>query len=71
MMLESSDSTFLASSQEEQDGTVEGKNTVTEPSQPACPAYNELLEIMALVSGRLDLAWKREKLRIHSEVERS
>lgn len=42
-----------------------------EPSQPVCPAYNELLEVMALVSERLDIAWKREKPQIHSEVERS
>lgn len=70
LSLESSDSALLASSQEEQDGAVEGKNIVMEPSQPACPVYNELLEVMALTSERLDLAWKREKPQIHSEVER-
>lgn len=52
-------------------GLSEGKNIVMEPSQPPWPVYNELLEVMVLASERFDLAWKREKPQIHSEVERS
>lgn len=55
------DSALLALSLEEQDVAVEGEDKLLEPSQPACSAYNELLEVMARLSQRLDLPWKHEK----------
>lgn len=43
------DSALLASSQEEQDVAGEGDNTQMKPSQPACPAYEELLKVMEVI----------------------
>ncbi|ROK23452.1 hypothetical protein DPX16_16496 [Anabarilius grahami] len=34
---------------------------MTEPSQPPCPTYVELLEVMECTMARLELPWKREK----------
>lgn len=67
LLLESSDPTdsaLLATSQKEQDVAAEGEDVVMEPSEPACPAYNELLEVMACTTQRLDLSWKRKKPQI-------
>lgn len=67
LSLESSDpgdSTLLATSQGEQDVATEDENVLMEPSKPACPAYNELLEVIACMMQRLDLPWKREKPQI-------
>ncbi|XP_048064764.1 taste receptor type 1 member 1-like [Megalobrama amblycephala] len=44
------DSALLASSQEEQDVAVQGEYILMEPSLPACPAYSDLLEVMAILS---------------------
>lgn len=44
------DSALLALSQKQQDMALEGEDVLMEPSQPACPAYNELLEVMDRVT---------------------
>ncbi|ROL41024.1 hypothetical protein DPX16_22867 [Anabarilius grahami] len=53
-------SALLASTQEEQDVAVED-DVVSESSWPACPAYDELLEVMSRATDRLDLPWRRER----------
>lgn len=40
---------------------VEGKDMTMDPSQPACPAYSE---VMARTSERLDVRWKCKKSQI-------
>lgn len=63
LSLESSDlaySALLASSREEQDVAALGEDVLIEPSQPACPKYSELLEVMAHATQWLDLPWKLE-----------
>lgn len=49
------DSTLLATSQEVQDVAAEGEDVLMEPSEPACPAYNELLEVMHDAEIRISL----------------
>ncbi len=61
MSLTSSDpagSALLAHGQEWAD---EGGKDISEPSQPVCPAYVELLEVMEHATARLDLQWRHEK----------
>lgn len=53
-------SALLALSQKEQDVAVEGDEMLMEPSQPACPAYEKLLEVVAHTTERLDLPCKCE-----------
>ncbi len=52
-------SALLASSQDEQEEAVE-IDDVSEHSQPACPTYDELLDVMSHATEKLDLPWKRE-----------
>lgn len=55
-------SALLVSSQKEQEVADEGKDAeMTEPSEPPCLAYAELLEVMKHTVARLELPWKREK----------
>lgn len=55
-------SALLASSQGEQVVADEGEEVeMTEPSQPPCPVYIELLEVMECATTRLELLWQREK----------
>ncbi len=64
LLLASSDpagSALLASGQSEQDLADEGEDVIFEPSQPACPAYGELMEVMNHVTARLDLQWRHKK----------
>lgn len=49
-------SALQASSQGEQDLADEGEDDVSEPSQPACPAYGELMEVMDRATARLEIA---------------
>lgn len=56
------DSTHLASSQEEK-----GLEMLMETSQPACPAYDEILEVMAHATERLDLPCRLGRLQIAHE----
>lgn len=49
-------SALLASSQEEQDVADEGDDTQLKPSQPACPAYEELLEVMEVIKETPQIA---------------
>ncbi len=51
-------SALLAHGQEWAD---EGGEDISEPSQPVCPAYVELLEVMERATARLDLQWRHEK----------
>lgn len=60
-------SALLAYSQSKQDLADEGEDDIPEPSQPACPAYDELLEVMDCTSARLDLECMHEK----GEIARS
>ncbi len=48
-------STLLASGQSEQDLADEGEDGAFEPSQPACLAYGELMEVMNRATARLAL----------------
>ncbi len=52
-------SSLLASGQSEQD--LADEDGVLEPSQPACPAYGEVMEVMNHATVRLDLQWRHEK----------
>ncbi len=54
-------SALLASGQSEQDLADEGEDGAFEPSQPACPTYGELMEVMNRATARLDLQWRHEK----------
>lgn len=54
-------SALLASSQGEQDLADEGEDDISEPSQSACPTYDELLEVMDRATDRLDLQWRHKK----------
>ncbi len=54
-------SALLASGQSEQNLADEGEDGAFEPSQPACPAYGELMEVMNRATARLDLQWRHEK----------
>ncbi len=51
-------SALLAHGQEWAD---EDEEDISEPSQPVCPAYDELLEVMERATARLDLQWRHEK----------
>ncbi len=51
-------SALLAHGQEWAD---EGGEDISEPSQPVCPTYVELLEVMERATARLDLQWRHEK----------
>ncbi len=51
-------SALLAHGQEWAD---EGGEHISELSQPVCPAYVELLEVMEHATARLDLQWRHEK----------
>ncbi len=51
-------SALLAHGQEWAD---EDEEDISEPSQPVCPAYDELLEVMEHATARLDLQWRHEK----------
>lgn len=55
------DSALTNARPEEQDVVDEDEDKAFEPSQPACPAYAELLEVMARATERLGLSWKHEK----------
>ncbi len=59
-----SGSTLLASGQSEQDLADEGEDGAFEPSQPACPAYGKLMEVINRATARLDLQWRHEKGKI-------
>ncbi len=54
-------SALLSSGQSEQDLADEGEDGAFEPSQPACPAYGELMEVINRATARLDLQWRHEK----------
>ncbi len=51
-------SALLAHGQEWAD---EDEEDISEPSQPVCLAYDELLEVMERATARLDLQWRHEK----------
>ncbi len=51
-------SALLAHGQEWAD---EDEEDISEPSQPVCPAYDELLDFMERATARLDLQWRHEK----------
>ncbi len=51
-------SALLAHGQEWAD---EDEEDISEPSQPVCPAYDELLDFMEHATARLDLQWRHEK----------
>lgn len=51
-------SALLVSSQKEQEVA---DAEMTEPPEPPCPAYAELLEVMERATARLELPWEREK----------
>ncbi len=44
-----------------QEWAYEGKEVISELSQPVCPVYEELLEVMDRATVRLDLQWRHEK----------
>ncbi len=52
-------SALLAHGQEWADEDEE--ENISEPAQPVCPAYCELLEVMERATARLDLQWRHEK----------
>lgn len=56
-------SALLASSQEEQNVALEDKD-VSELSQPACPTYDELLEVMSGATDRLNLPWRCKRCKM-------
>ncbi len=51
-------SALLAHGQEWAD---EDEENISEPSQPVCPAFDELLEVIKHATARLDLQWRHEK----------
>ncbi len=53
-------SALLAHGQEWADEDEE--ENISEPSQPVCPAYGELLEVMEHATARLDLPWRHERV---------
>ncbi len=54
--LDPAGSALLAHGQEWAD-----EEDISEPSQPVCPVYDELLEVMERATVRLDLQWRHEK----------
>lgn len=54
LSFEDGESKLLDSSHDEQD-------VADEHSQPTCPTYDELLDVMSCAVVRLDLPWKHEK----------
>ncbi len=58
---DSAASALLGYTPDEQE-MAEGEEVETEPSQIACPAYEELLEVMERTTARLDLPWERTKM---------
>ncbi len=54
-------SALLAHGQEWAD---EDEENISEPCQPVCPAFDELLEVMEHATARLDLQWRHEKGRV-------
>ncbi len=55
-------SALPASSQGEQELANESEEDIYEHSQPACPTYEELLEVMERATARLDIQWRHEKV---------